>query len=128
MNARKSSTAAKSAGEESVSESWERLTDRLNQLRTDLSELNAAARDFAKAGVSEGQDRVQSEIDDLAARAAAIRDELNASGYRLAQGAGEQAGYYTRELEATINRNPITALLVALGVGFVIGMSSRGRH
>lgn len=128
MNARKSSTAAKSAGEESVSESWERLTDRLNQLRTDLSELNAAARDFAKAGVSEGQDRVQSEIEDLAARAAAIRDELNASGYRLAQGAGEQAGYYTRELEATINRNPITALLVALGVGFVIGMSSRGRH
>ncbi len=128
MNARKSSTAAKSAGEESVSESWERLTDRLSQLRNDLSELNAAARDFAKAGVSEGQDRVQSEIDDLAARAAAIRDELNASGYRLAQGAGEQAGYYTRELEATINRNPITALLVALGVGFVIGMSSRGRR
>lgn len=128
MSARKSSTAARAAAEDSVSDSWDRLTDRLDQLRNDLSDLSAAARDFARAGVAEGQDRVQSEIEELAARAAAIRDELNASGHRIARQAGEQAGHYARELESTINRNPITAMLVALGIGFVISMSSRGRH
>lgn len=128
MNARKGSTAAKSIGEESVTESWDRLTERLDQLRTDLSELNTAARDFAKAGVAEGQDRVQSEIEELAARAAAIRDQLDAGGRRMAHDASEQAGVYARELEAAINRNPITSILVALGVGFVIGISSRGRR
>jgi ElaB/YqjD/DUF883 family membrane-anchored ribosome-binding protein len=127
MAAHKKSTAEKSGNDESVSENWDRLTERLERLREDLSEINAAAGDLARSGVVEGRDRILSEVEDLQQRITDLTSELDARGRRTARQAGEKASALSNELEGTINRNPIAAVLIAAGLGFVIGMASRGR-
>ena len=125
MSAQKTSTAE---SKESVSENWERLTDRLEQLRKDFAEINSAAGDLAKAGASEGRDRLLGEIDDMSQRLKSLAAEMDARGRDTVRRAGEQATLLGSEIEGTINRNPMTSVLVALGLGFVIGMASRGRR
>ncbi len=127
MAASNASSASKHANDESVSENWDKLTDRLERLRKDLSEINSAAGDLARSGVSEGRDRIQSEIEDMQARIADLTSDLEARGRRTARQAGEKASALSNELEGTINRNPFASVLIAAGLGFVIGMASRGR-
>jgi ElaB/YqjD/DUF883 family membrane-anchored ribosome-binding protein len=124
MNATKTSSKSDA---DTLSDNWERLTDQLAQLRDDLSGLNTAASDLAKAGAAEGRERIQSEIDDLVKQASTLSAELEARGRSAAKQAGEQATAYGREIERSINRNPIAAVLIALGFGFLIGMLSRSR-
>jgi ElaB/YqjD/DUF883 family membrane-anchored ribosome-binding protein len=128
MNARKTESASKSQQSESVSESWDQLSEHLEKLREDISGLNAAVSNLARAGVSEGRERAAAQLDDLARRTAEMGEEIQARGRRAAMDARHQAGTMSRDLENAINRNPITAMLIALGLGFIIGMSSRGRN
>jgi ElaB/YqjD/DUF883 family membrane-anchored ribosome-binding protein len=128
MASSKASSATKQANDDSVSENWEKLTDRLERLREDLSEINSAAGDLARSGVSEGRDRIQSEIEDMQKRIADLTADLESRGRGAARQAGEKASALGQELEGTINRNPIAAILIAVGLGFVIGMASRGRQ
>lgn len=127
MASSKASSASKQANDESVSENWDKLTDRLERLRADLSEINSAAGDLARSGVSEGRDRIQSEIEDMQKRIANLTTDLESRGRGAARQAGEKASALSNELEGTINRNPIASVLIAAGLGFVIGMASRGR-
>lgn len=128
MNARKTESAGKTQQGESVSESWDQLSEHLDKLREDIAGLNAAVSNLARAGVSEGRDRVAAQLDDLSRRTAELGEEMQARGRRAADDARHQAGTLSRELEEAINRNPLTAMLIALGLGFIIGMSSRGRN
>jgi ElaB/YqjD/DUF883 family membrane-anchored ribosome-binding protein len=128
MSAQKASTADKSASSESVTENWERLTDRIEQLRKDLSEINTAAGDLAKAGANEGRDRLLSELDELSGRVSALAEEVGTRGRDTARRAGEKASALSGDLEDTINRNPIAAVLIAVGLGFLIGMATRSRN
>jgi|GEM_PF-2356850 len=127
MSASKSGSSAKDADNDSVSENWEKLTDRLERLRADLSDINSAAGDLARSGVAEGRERILDEVDDLQRRVSDLASDLDARGRRTARQAGEKAGAMSQELESTINRNPIAAVLIAVGLGFLIGMASRSR-
>ncbi|MEJ8572652.1 hypothetical protein [Microbaculum marinum] len=120
-------TSSKSAGSDDVSESFDRLMDQLGRLRDDLSEIQGAAKDLAKAGATEGRDRLQSEIEEMTRRIAELSSELEARGHNAARKAGAKASELSGELESTINRNPLAAVLIAVGLGFLIGMASRGR-
>lgn len=126
MNARKAGSSG-AGGEASVEESWEKLSERLARIREDLAELNTATADLARAGAAEGRARVHAEIDELTKRIGALAEEVGARGQGTARFAGEQVGALGRELEDAINRNPIAAALIAVGLGFLIGMASRGR-
>lgn len=128
MSAQKASAGSKSASSESVAENWDRLTDRLARLREDLSEINSAAGDLARAGAGEGRDRILNEIDELSRRVNTLAEDLSARGHDSVRHAGERASAIGHELGSTINRNPLTAVLIAVGLGFLIGMASRGRN
>ncbi len=125
MSAQKTSTAENA---DSASKNWERLTDRVEQLRKDFAEVSNVASDLARAGASEGRDHILSEIDEMAQRLKSLAAEVDARGSAAARRAGAQASALGQEIENTINRNPLASVLVALGLGFVIGMASRGRR
>jgi ElaB/YqjD/DUF883 family membrane-anchored ribosome-binding protein len=127
MSTRKTTSQAKAQKSESVSESWDELAEHLDRLRNDITAINTSVSNLAKAGVSEGRERVVEQLDELAQRTNELGEEITARGRRAARQAGDQASAVTRDLEDAINRNPLTAMLVALGLGFIIGMTSRGR-
>lgn len=126
-NNRNESAAKAAAGAGSVSENWDELADQLDRLRADVSAVSNSFQNLAKAGVSEGRERVGDQIDELARRTREMSDELQARGRRSAREVSDQASAMTREVEATIVRNPLTAMLVALGLGYIVGLTSRSR-
>jgi len=117
-----------SSKSDDVSDSFDRLMDQLGKLRTDLSDIQGAAKDLAKAGASEGRDRLQAEIDEMTRRISELSSDLEARGQNAARKAGETASALSGEFESSINRNPIAAVLIAVGLGFLIGMATRGRN
>jgi len=126
MSATKTSSKSSASGD--VSESIERLMDQLGKLREDFSEIQGAAKDLARAGAAEGRDRIQSEIDEMTQRISELSSELEARGHSAARAAGQKASALSGELESSINRNPIAAVLIAVGLGFLIGMATRSRN
>ena len=126
MSATKASSKASSS--DTVSDSFDRLMDQLGKLRDDLSEIQGAAKDLAKAGTSEGRDRIQSEIEEMTRRISELSSDLEARGHSAARKAGETASALSGELENSINRNPLAAVMIAVGLGFLIGMMTRGRN
>jgi ElaB/YqjD/DUF883 family membrane-anchored ribosome-binding protein len=128
MNARKAGTAETQGEQDTVAESWDKLAAQLERLHQDLSNLKGAAADLAKAGSAEGRERILAEIEELAGRVSGLSEELETRGHRAAKRAGEQIGSLGRELEDAINRNPLAAVLIAVGMGFLIGKAMRGRN
>lgn len=111
--------------DKSTSESWDTLTEQLAQLRKDLGNVNAAAADLAKAGAQEGREKVLSEIEALTQQAGSIAEDLSARGHDAGRKAAETAGALGHELEGAVNRNPLAALLIAAGLGLLIGLATR---
>ncbi|MBV1700787.1 MAG: DUF883 family protein [Hyphomicrobiales bacterium] len=93
-----------------------------NQLRADLASLKdsvaALLKEQAKSASSTISDSISNSGDQINAKMA----DLNGA----AKHAGDQAAAGLRsashDLEATINHNPLTAVLIAAGVGLLFGM------
>jgi len=90
------------------------LTDSIGRLGGDMSDLRATMRqtvnDAAKDAVDAGEE---------------ILSEAMKLGSDAADTAADAARATKSSLEAEIKRNPISAVLIALGVGFVIGAIGR---
>ena len=93
------------------------LASDLAALRADIAKLTASVANLVKAETSAATDSVFGAI--------------GSAGRKFADGAAgakDRLSGASSELEATIERNPLTAVLVALGAGLVIGLLSRGRQ
>jgi ElaB/YqjD/DUF883 family membrane-anchored ribosome-binding protein len=88
----------------------------LHSLRDDISKLTAAVTKLVKAEASATTDAVYGAVD-------ATRQKL-VDG---ASDARQRLAGASSDLEATITRNPLTAVLIALGAGLIIGWLSRSR-
>jgi ElaB/YqjD/DUF883 family membrane-anchored ribosome-binding protein len=97
----------------------------LDQLRADIAVLSETVARLA----SEGAASARSQIKDSAARASrgasAAGDQLYQNAAALGRDAADTAHIATAQIESQIARNPIAAVLVALGLGFAIGAMSR---
>jgi ElaB/YqjD/DUF883 family membrane-anchored ribosome-binding protein len=111
----------------STGESWEALTERVERLGHDLSDVTDAAATLVKAGASEGQEKFRETIDEFTRRSGELRRQGIARARQAARKIGEQANSLTRDLEDTIDRHPLASLAVALGVGFIVGLTARRR-
>jgi ElaB/YqjD/DUF883 family membrane-anchored ribosome-binding protein len=89
----------------------------LAALRADIAKLTTAVANLVKAETSAATDTVFGAVDTarqkFADGAADAKDRLSGA---------------SSELEATIERNPLVAVLIALGAGLAIGLLSRGRQ
>ncbi len=111
------STAASSAarsGTRSTASEAESLQEQIETLKTDLASISTTLSDLVKSGVREGR-----------AKAERTADYYKRQGKEQAEAAVDSARAYGEALEGHIERNPFSAVLVALGLGFLIGLMSR---
>ncbi|GGF02279.1 hypothetical protein GCM10011611_04680 [Aliidongia dinghuensis] len=93
------------------------VSEEIAVLRQDITRLSNAVADLVKHEAGHARHRVEDVVVDL----------YNESRAALGQ-AGTRAKGLGEELNHTIERNPATSVLAALGIGLVIGLLSRGRH
>lgn len=87
----------------------------LSALRDDVAKLTASVAKIVRAEASAKTDTLYSAMDSAKAK---LNDHASDTKDRL-KGA-------SADLEASIERNPLMAVLIALATGLVIGLISRG--
>jgi ElaB/YqjD/DUF883 family membrane-anchored ribosome-binding protein len=96
--------------------SAEELREQLMDLRNDFKDLMGTVEKLAKNQA----DGVASHLRD------GLQDYVERGEEVLGQ-ARERAEHLYEDLHETVERNPLTALLIALGLGFLIGLLTRSR-
>lgn len=110
-----SGTGSRAARPDSdVARNTQELQDQIETLKGDIASLSATLSDLVKAGVREGRETVRQRA-----------KEYRRQGEEQASAAVESAREYGEALEEQIARNPFSAVLVALGMGFLVGLMSR---
>jgi ElaB/YqjD/DUF883 family membrane-anchored ribosome-binding protein len=94
----------------------EELRDQLVELRKDFKDLLSTVEKLAKTQA----DGVGSHLRD------GLHDYMERGEEVLGQ-ARERAEHLYEDIHETIERNPLTAILVALGLGFLLGILTRPR-
>lgn len=99
----------------------------LDRLRADFSRLadtvTSLLRDQSGTAESSVRGFVDTARDQVASRAA----ELGRSGQAFAYEARDRIGGANAALEHRIERNPLKSVLIAAGIGLVLGLISRHR-
>jgi len=90
------------------------LREQVETLKTDISAISATLADLVKSRVREGRRRAES-----------VAEGYVRQGQEQADAAMDSARAYSEALEEQITRNPFTAVLVALGLGYLVGLMSR---
>jgi ElaB/YqjD/DUF883 family membrane-anchored ribosome-binding protein len=90
------------------------MSDQIEELRSDLAAVAATLSDLVRSGAREGRETVER-----------TADYYLSEGRRQADAALDGARAYGEALEGQITRNPFSAVLVALGLGFLVGLMSR---
>ena len=90
-----------------------RTASAVNQARDRVSSTVDEARDRLSSTVGQARDRFSSTADLLASRAGDVTDRVRGAG---------------AELEARVERNPLTAVMIAVVGGLLIGAMSRSRR
>ncbi len=93
------------------------LSADLANLRADVAKLSASVAELVRHQATHTQDRVMGAVD-------SAREQLAHS----AADAKEKVRSTSAELEASIERNPLTAVMIAMACGLVIGMMGRGNR
>ena len=93
------------------------VSDEIAVLKQDIARLTAAVADLVKLEASHARGKVEDVVVDL----------YNEGREVLGQ-AGARAKGLSEELNHTIERNPTTSVLTALGIGLIIGLLSRSRN
>ena len=110
----RATTRASQAGETSVERNMETLSDQVETLKSELAAISTTLSDLVRSGAREGRATVER-----------TADYYMRQGRRQADAAVEGARAYGDALESQITRNPFSAVLVALGLGFLVGLMSR---
>jgi ElaB/YqjD/DUF883 family membrane-anchored ribosome-binding protein len=84
------------------------------ELRRELSKLSAMVTDMAQNRYSQYREQAADVADDVMSRGYALRDEAYA-----------KAGALEEEMQRTVRDRPLTAVAVAAGIGYLIGLISR---
>jgi ElaB/YqjD/DUF883 family membrane-anchored ribosome-binding protein len=92
----------------------ENLTQQIETLKADLAAISATLADLVKDSAREGRATIEK-----------TADRYMREARRQADTAVEGARAYGEALEGQITRNPFSAVLVALGLGFLVGLMSR---
>ncbi len=110
------STGASTAkhGSRSTASEAESLEAQIEALKSDLAGISATLADLVKSGVREGR-----------AKAERTANQYMRQGQEQADAALEGARAYGEALEGQITKNPFTAVLVALGLGYLVGLMGR---
>ena len=90
------------------------LEEEVSRLREDIAALADTLKGIVGAEAKSAADALRERADRVAANAHLAADRAQASA---------REGYDA--LQTTVEKNPLTALLLALGLGFIVGIISR---
>jgi len=101
-------------GSKRAAASEESLEAQVETLKAELASVSATLSDLLKSGVRQGR-----------AKAERTAEQYLRQGQEQADAAMESARAYGEALEGQITKNPFTAVLVALGLGYLVGLMGR---
>ena len=108
-------------------EDFAKISADLAVLRGDVARLADTLASFAKAEGEAAAEAVTSRLKQGKAKAEATAAGLMEEGAAALEEAKHRAQSAGGDLSAAIERNPLGAVCAALGVGFVLGLLTRGR-
>jgi ElaB/YqjD/DUF883 family membrane-anchored ribosome-binding protein len=106
--------SAKGNAESSVAQDTAELQEQIETLKADIAAIGGTLKDLVKSSVRQGR-----------AKAERTAEQYMQQGQDQADAALESARAYGEALEGQITKNPFTAVLVALGLGYLVGLMSR---
>ena len=106
-------STAGSTGKRSAA-SEESLEAQVETLKAELASVSATLSDLLKSGVRQGR-----------AKAERTAEQYLRQGQEQADAAMDSAREYGEALEGQITKNPFTAVLIALGLGYLVGLMGR---
>lgn len=107
-------STAESKARRSAGAAEESLEAQIETLKTELTAVRATLAELLKTGMRKGR-----------AKAEHAAEDYLKQGQEQADAAMESARAYGEALEGQITRNPFTAVLIALGLGYFIGVLGR---
>jgi ElaB/YqjD/DUF883 family membrane-anchored ribosome-binding protein len=103
----------------------ESAKNEIDTLRAEVKRLTDLMSDVAKAGSDQATRTIQDVVDRAKDRASGTADAVIASGRQAADEVSRRVEPLASELAATVERNPLTALAIAAGVGLLLGLLTR---
>ena len=106
----------------------EELSDHVDRIRADIAALSETVRQLVSdtAGIQATlKQRVSTAAKQAAHASGDILGEAGALGEEAMEAAARGATAAVDSIETQIARNPLTAVLIALGFGFAVGLLSR---
>jgi ElaB/YqjD/DUF883 family membrane-anchored ribosome-binding protein len=113
-----------------------KLTDAANEavkgeidaLQSEVKRLTDLVSDMAKAGSDRATRSISDAVDRAKDQASGTAEALAATTRQAADEIARRVEPLTTELTASVERNPLTALLLAAGVGLLIGLLTRAAN
>jgi ElaB/YqjD/DUF883 family membrane-anchored ribosome-binding protein len=103
------------------------IVQHLERLRADFVTLSETVTRLASESAASAQSQVRDSANRAVRGASAAGSQIYKDTVTIGQDAMNTASAATGQLEKEIARNPMTAVLAALGVGFAIGLLSHRR-
>jgi ElaB/YqjD/DUF883 family membrane-anchored ribosome-binding protein len=103
------------------------LAKQVENLRKDLADLGSTVRSLAQAGTASAQRSVRDTTEGLARRGQDLAADARTAGQQAVEYGSEMFKDKYSEFETTVRKHPATAVALALGVGYLVGLLSRNR-
>ncbi|MGI6244847.1 MAG: DUF883 family protein [Pseudochelatococcus sp.] len=97
----------------------------IETLRNDIRTLTDSVADLVRRETESARAGVKGAADSIAETVSSTTASVGEAGRRLASDAQDSVRSATSQVEACIEKNPVQSVLIAAGVGFVIGLLSR---
>ena len=99
----------------------------LTQLRADFSSLSESVANLVKTQAQSAAGSLRDTVSAAGEKIAGKAADWSSSAAEMTSGAQDTARSASHDIEASIERNPITAVIIAAGIGMLIGLvTSRG--
>ena len=96
----------------------------LNQLRADFGRLSTSVAELLKSQTSAAAEAIRASMGAASETFAGTAADISNSAVRITSDAQKNAVSAGHDIEASIERNPLTAVMIAAGIGMVLGMMS----
>ena len=103
------------------------LGEQIRTLRSDLSQLSNSVAQLVQSQSTSLREAAMGAVGAARDRVGATVSGVAEQGRHVADQAQTQVAAMAREIEAQIGRNPMTAVVIALGIGFAFGLMTRSR-
>ena len=98
------------------------VSGELKQLRDDFGHLATSVSELVKQQTAAATGKLRDHATNAGNALATNFSDITASASKMTEGAQANMMSTSRDLEASIERNPLTAVMVAAGIGMVLGM------